>query len=104
MGKSRMPEGMTTVSMDEISFAGFSDNELEKQQGLVPDVLEDIKQVFGILVKEDGNNRDFFRLMESVSAAYPGLSTHPALRRINAYISDHASFQLTAEELEHLWN
>lgn len=108
MGKSRLPEGMSTVSMEQVSF--FSEEEgsglrdVEDQQGLVPDVLQDIKSVFAILAKEDGNKRDFFRLMETVRLTYPGLSAHPALRRINSFISDHASFHLSAQELEDLWN
>lgn len=110
MGRSRLPEGMSSVSMGEVSF--FSGEEgsfdpgsrdVEQQQGLVPDVLQDIKEVFGILAKEDGTKRDFFRLMETVRLSYPGLSAHPALRRINGFIAEHASFHLSAEELEDLW-
>jgi|GEM_PF-521326 len=108
MGKSRLPEGMSTVSMEQVSFfsaeEGSELRDVEDQQGLVPDVLQDIKSVFGILAKEDGNKRDFFRLMETVRLSYPGLSAHPALRRINSFISDHASFHLSAQELEDLWN
>lgn len=106
MGKSRLPEGMSSVSVDELSFfsEGSVSREVEDQQGLAPDVLQDIKEVFGMLAKEDGSKRDFFRLMERVRLAYPGLSAHPALRRINAYITDHASFHLSADELEALWN
>ncbi|MEJ2901667.1 hypothetical protein WAE58_04500 [Pedobacter panaciterrae] len=108
MGKSRLPDGMSTVSMDQVSFFSAEEGpglrDVEDQQGLVPDVLQDIKQVLGILAKEDGNKRDFFRLMEAVRLTYPGLSAHPALRRINSYISDHASFHLSAQELEDLWN
>lgn len=108
MGKSRFPEGMSTLSMDQVSFfsaeEGSGLRDVQDQQGLVPDVLQDIKEVFGMLAKEDGNKRDFFRLMETVRLSYPGLSAHPALRRINSYISDHASFHLSAQELEDLWN
>lgn len=108
MGKSRFPEGMSSVSVDQVSFSfpeqDAASREVEDQQGLVPDVLQDIKEVFGVLVKEDGSKRDFFRLMERVRLAYPGLSAHPALRRINAFITDHASFHLSADELEALWN
>lgn len=108
MGKSRLPEGMSSVSMEQLSFFSGEDGsgvrDAEDQQGLIPDVLEDIKQVFGMLVKEDGNKLDFLRLMERVRLSYPGLSAHPALRRINGFISDHASFHLSAQELEDLWN
>lgn len=108
MGKSKMPEGMSTVNMDQVSFFsggdGLEDRDVEDQQGLVPDVLQDIKEVFAILVKEDGSKQDFIRLMETVRLSYPGLSAHPALRRVNAFISEHASFHLSAQELEDLWN
>jgi hypothetical protein len=108
MGESRLPEGMSSVSMDQLSFSsagqGAAWRDVEDQQGLVPDVLQDIKEVLGILAKEDGSKQDFFRLMETVRLSYPGLSAHPALRRINEFITDHASFHISADELDDLWN
>ena len=103
MGKARLPEGMSSVGMEEIGFVNLDERDVEGQQGLVPDLLEEIKNVFLVLAKEDGSKRDFLELMKAVKEHYPGMASHPRIRRINEYISEHASFHLTTEELENLW-
>jgi len=101
MGKSKLPEGMSMVTTEEIRFAG--NDTREEQVGLVPDVLEEIKEVFGLLAKEDGNKKDFLDLMKVVKENYPGIGSNPNIRRINEFIAAHASFHLSADELESLW-
>ncbi|SDC24752.1 hypothetical protein [Pedobacter soli] len=103
MGKARLPEGMSSVGMEDIGFVDLDERDIEGQQGLVPDLLEEIKNVFLVLAKEDSNKRDFFELMKVVKEQYPGMASHPRIRRINEYISDHAAFHLSPEELENLW-
>lgn len=101
VGKPALPEGMSMAAMDEISFA---DRHEEQQQGENPDILEELKSVFSILEKEDGNKLDFFSLMKLVKAKYPNIGSNPNLKSINTYIRDHVSFLLTEEELEELWD
>ncbi|RNL54624.1 hypothetical protein D7004_07495 [Pedobacter jejuensis] len=103
MGEPQLPQGMTNVSMGGFGFA-VSEDEKEEQFGLVPDVLEEIKSVFNILSKEDGNKKDFFSLMKLVSAKYPMIGSNPNIERINEYITDHAPFHLSAQELQDLWD
>jgi len=102
MGRSKMPEGMTTVSMGDVGFAG--DDDREDRLGLIPDVLEEVKSIFSILAKEDGNKKDFFSLMKLVREKYPKIGAHPSVKHINGYISEHAPFHLSPEELENLWD
>jgi len=103
MGKGKLPEGMSSVGMEDIGFVDLDERDVEDQQGLIPDLLEEIKNVFLVLAKEDGNKRDFIELMKVVKENYPGMSSHPRIMRINEFISSHAAFHLSAEELENLW-
>jgi len=103
MGKAKLPEGMSSVGMEDIGFMDFDGRDVEDQQGLLPDLLEEIKNVFLILAKEDGNKRNFLDLMKAVKENYPGMASHPRIRRINEYIAEHAAFHLSAEELENIW-
>lgn len=103
MGKPKMPEGMDNVGMSGFSFAQDEDAK-EQQIGLVPDVLEELKRIFSILAKEDGNKKDFINLMEMVRHKYPKIASHPNIWHINEFISQHASFHLSKDELENLWD
>lgn len=103
MGVPQLPQGVSNISMSEFGFA-ISEDEKEEQIGLVPDVLEEIKSVFSILAKEDGNKKDFFSLMKLVSGKYPMLRSNPNIGRINEYVADHAPFHLSAQELEDIWD
>jgi len=103
MGKAKLPQGMSSVGMEEIGFVGVEERDVEDQQGLVPDLLEEIKNVFLLLAKEDGHKRNFLELMKAVKEIYPGMASHPRIGRINGFIAEHAAFHLSAEELENLW-
>ena len=102
VGVSRLPGGMSTVSMNGFGFSRSEDAK-EDQVGLVPDVLEEVKSAFKLLSKEDGNKKDFLRLMRLVSERYPKIGSNPNIGYINEFIADHAPFHLSAEELENLW-
>lgn len=110
MAKVKLPEGMELLAAENLRFAGTLDGiegaaaNQSDQLGLIPDVLEEIKEVFGILAKEDGTKQDFLRLMKLVREKYPRISSHPGLAGLNAFIRDHASFHLSNEELEGLWD
>ncbi len=105
LGKSKQPEGVSNLAMSEFGFAPrIEDKSKEDQIGIVPDILEELKRIFNILAKEDGNKSDFFSLLELVKAKYPTVGSSPGVVHINKYIQDHAPFHLTAEELESLWD
>lgn len=101
MGKSKLPDGVSVVEMDDIQFV---DPESKvKRLGMIPDVIEEIKTIFNILSREDGNKQDFFKLMETVKETYPSLSSNPSLPQINDFIISNASFHLTQDEMETIW-
>lgn len=103
MGKARLPEGMSSVGMEEVGFVDLDERAVEDQQGLIPDLLEEIKSVFALLAKEDGTKKDFLRLMKTVKENYPAMASHPRIRQINAFITGHAGFHISTEELQSLW-
>lgn len=103
MGKSRLPDGVSRVTLEEISFVGDGD-EKQQQVGLVPDVIQEIKEVFRLLASQDGNKKDFFGLMEKVRENYPKIASNPNIGSLNKFIAEHAPFHLSAEELENLWD
>lgn len=105
MGKSAMPEGMAVVGMGQISFVGSESGADGKHQqvGLVADVIQELKLIFGKLESEAGSKLDFFRLLEKVKEDYGKIGAHPSVGAINEFIAAHVPFHLSAEELENLW-
>ncbi len=110
MGKSKMPEGLEVVSISALNFsvggdsAYSADDAKSDQLGLIPDVLEEIKEIFSVLGKEDGTKQDFFSLAAMISEKYGRIGSNPNIGQINAFIRDHAPFAVTIEELEYLWD
>ncbi|WP_316805334.1 hypothetical protein [Pedobacter nototheniae] len=103
LGASKPAVGTSTVSMGQISF-GQDENAKSEQLGLIPDVLQELKEIFSILEKEDGNKQDFFNMMEMVRAKYGQIGSNPRIVQINQFIAEHAPFHLSKEELENLWD
>ncbi|MES2827711.1 MAG: hypothetical protein V4687_06145 [Bacteroidota bacterium] len=103
MGKAKLPDGLSSVTAGSFGFAP-SEKDKADQIGLIPDLLQEIKEVFALLEKEDGTKNDFLNLMEVVKANYPKVGSHPNIGRINQFISDHAPFHISNEELENLWD
>ena len=103
MGKAKLPEGMSSVGMGSFGFVP-SDDDKEEQLGLIPDLLQEIKEIFGIIEKEDGTKNNFFNLMEIVRVKFPQVGSHPKIPYINKFISEHAPFHLSQDELENLWD
>ena len=104
MGASRLPEGMSLLTSDAFGFSGGDpDGNKMEQLGLVPDVIQELKAVFANLSHNDGNKRDFLEMMKTVRDMFPGIGASPSIGRINGFISGHAPFHLSAEELEDLW-
>lgn len=101
MGKSRLPDGVEIVGMDEIQFV--EPDPKTQRLGLIPDVLEEVKTIFDILSKEDGNKQDFLALMQTVKENYPKIASHPNLPQVNDFIISNASFHLSPDELENIW-
>lgn len=110
MGKSKLPEGLEIVSMGALNFSLSqdlsypSDDAKANQLGLVADVLEELKEIFAILAKEDGTKQDFFSLAALISEKYGRIGSSPNIGRINEFIRDHAPFTVSVEELENLWD
>ncbi len=106
MGKPKLPEGMSALGASQVSFVGAGDAAADKmmQVGLVADVVQEIKEVFALLAKEDGSKSDFFLLAEGIRDSYPGIGSFPSLGKINAFIREHAPFHISDEELENLWD
>lgn len=103
LGVSKPAVGTSTVSMGQISF-GKDENGKSEQLGLIPDVLQELKEIFSILEKEDGNKQDFFNMMEMVRAKYGQIGSNPRIVQINQFITEHAPFHISKEELENLWD
>jgi hypothetical protein len=104
MGASKLPDGMSITTSDAFGFSGDVSNDSKMEQvGLVPDVLQELKGVFAKLSQSDGSKRDFMDMMEDVREKFPKIASSPNIGRINEFISEHAPFHLSAEELENIW-
>lgn len=103
MGKAKLPDGMASVGMGSFGFT-TDENEREEQVGLISDLLQELKGIFSLLEREDGRKTDFFNLMEMVREKFPKIGSHPRIPQINEFISEHAPFHLSQEELENLWD
>jgi len=110
MGKSKLPEGLEVVSMGALNFSVNADSAYQAedhksdQLGLVPDVLQELKEIFAILEKEDGTKQDFFSLAGIISEKFGRIGSSPNIGKINEFIRDHAPFAVSLEELEELWD
>jgi hypothetical protein len=109
MGKSALPEGMTKLSMSQFGFAPRvgdedPDESRERQQSVVPDVLEELKSIFHILETQQGTKQDFISLFGLVSAKYPNIKGTPNQHALNHYIRENVLFPISDEELDSLWN
>jgi hypothetical protein len=109
MGKSALPEGMTRLSMAQFGFAPrVGDEDLdesrERQQSVVPDVLEELKSIFHTLETQQGTKQDFISLFGLVSAKYPNIKGTANQLALNDYIRENVLFPISDEELDNLWN
>jgi hypothetical protein len=108
IGKPKLPEGVSRLTMDMFGFAPDvseeEDDSRAVQQGLVPDVIEELKSIFHVLEKEQGNKDDFISLFSLVKAKYAGIAGTPSQRALNDYIRENALFPISDEELNHLWH
>ena len=125
MGKSVLPEGMTRLSMAQFGFAprisdtateqeaGESldttveqedaDEVRERQQSVVPDVLEELKSIFHILETQQGTKQDFISLFGLVSTKYRSIKGTANQQALNDYIRENVLFPISDEELDNLW-
>ena len=106
MGSTREPEGVSSVPMEAFRFAPRAedpDGNRDIRSGAVPDVLEELKTIFGILEKEGGTKADFISLFALVSAKYPHIKGTPSQQTLNEHIREHLLFPISDEELDQLW-
>ena len=107
IGKSKLPEGVSKLGMNMFGFAPDISEEvdsLELQQGLVPDVIEELKSIFHILEKEQGTKEHFISLFALVKAKYSAIRDTPSERALNEFIRENALFPISDEELTNLWH
>lgn len=111
LGAAEEPEGSSLVPLDGFSFAGRGKQEdaervsgNEELQGLVPDALEEIKQVWHTVESKGGDKADFISLFKLVSAKYERLKTSRHIAAVNDWIADTVPFELTEDELWSLWD
>lgn len=128
IGKSTLPNGMSKVSMNMFGFApDISENEVkadenknweteedfeneqtddngrERQQSIIPDVLEELKSIFHILETGQGTKEDFISLFALVSSKYPNIKGTSNRQALNDYICHNVLFPISNEELDSLW-
>ncbi|MGH7238097.1 MAG: hypothetical protein ACREGF_06185, partial [Candidatus Saccharimonadales bacterium] len=86
--------------------ADFNDNgddDRERQQSIVPDVLEELKSIFHILETKQGTKEDFISLFALISSKYPNIRGRSNQQALNEYIRDNVLFPISDEELDSLW-
>lgn len=111
LGKSAEEYGVSTVDSDDLHFGADEEEGFEPEtadgteelQGLVPDVLEEIKTVIQTVESGEGTKADFISLFKLVSSKYPQIAESRHLEAINEWIIENAPFELTEEELYQLW-
>lgn len=110
MGKSKLPEGLEVVGMEQIAFSSenavtrSAEDEKFEQLGLVSDVLSELKEVFSLLATEDGTKNDFLEMVTIINEKYGRIGSNPNIGQINAFIQQHAPFAISATELDNLWH
>jgi len=108
MGKPELPEGMSRVGMHQVLFAGRNPEVRDwvdegRRLGLVPDVIEELKEIFRVLEQERGTKQDFFELFAVVKEKYPGIAGTGEEKALNNYIRENVLFPVSDAELDALW-
>ena len=132
-GESVLPEGMSKVSMSMFGFAPQvstpeepaktadslrlhllhenaqqllrnKDKCRELQQTLVPDAIEELKNIFHILQKDNGGKDQFISLFDLIKHKYASLRDTSSGKALNEFIRENALFPISNEELINLWN
>lgn len=110
IGRQAVPEGISEVEMHMLGFAPIikketnPEDDKDTQLGLIPDVLEELKGIFRILEKENGDKEDFISLFKLVSSKYPKIKDTPNQSSLNEHIRENLPFHISDEELANLWN
>jgi hypothetical protein len=109
MGSAKEPEGSLLMSTEAFGFApkqalgGFDDGD-EALRGLIPDALEEIKQVLHTVESKGGDKADFIGLFKLVSAKYSRLKDSRHAVAVNDWIAYNVPFELSEDELWSLWD
>jgi len=105
MGAPAEEYGVTTVLAHEMRFRRtegvITDEEM---QGLIPDVLEEIKSVIHTVETERGDKFDLISLFKLVSVKYPRMAESRHLPEVIDWLREHCPFELDEDELAGLWD
>jgi hypothetical protein len=104
MGAPAEEYGVSTILAHEVRFMPRKTMISEEEmQGLIPDVLEEIKRVIHTVEAEGGDQTDFISLFKLITVKYPRLSESRHLAAINDWLREHCPFPLEEADLAGLW-
>ncbi|WP_130857932.1 hypothetical protein [Olivibacter jilunii] len=103
MGTPRLPEGLNLMEMDKLSFAPKKAQQKEKMLGALPDLLEEMKQLFQIVKDEEGTKADFLVLLDGFKPRLSEIRTEGNEQAIREFLLEHIPFELSKKELDSLW-
>jgi len=104
MGTPAEEYGVSTVLAHDVRFMPRRTMITEEEmQGLIPDVLEEIKKVIHTVEAEAGDKSDFISLFKLVTVKYPRLSESRHLAAINDWLREQCPFPLDESDLSGMW-
>lgn len=109
MGKVRLEAGVQEVAISKLVFdrsqvAGNVESGVSAESvGMADDVMDEVSKCFDLIGEMDGKKVDFMRMMAGLEGIYPEMADHPALAEVRAFISGHAPFALSKQELAGFW-
>lgn len=104
MGAPAEEYGVSTVLAHEVRFMPRKTMISEEEmQGLIPDVLEEIKKVIHTVEAEEGDKDDFISLFKLITVKYPRLAESRHLTAVNDWLREHCPFPLEEAELSDMW-
>ncbi len=104
MGAPAEEYGVSTILAHEVRFMPRKTMITEEEmQGLIPDVLEEIKKVIQTVEAEEGDKSDFISLFRLITVKYPRLAESRHLVAINDWLREYCPYPLDEQELTGLW-
>jgi hypothetical protein len=105
MGKPRASPGVTFQAAHEVRFQPADPSpETAPSPNLVPEVLQEFRDICGILETERGTPEDLAFLLEEVRHKFPELSQSPHLPTLLENLREQLPFAVSSQELGELWH